>query len=294
MFKRMLIATDLSQALRSLVDCLGGLKGYGAEECLLLQCLNERESAPIAVSYATNVLKNLLQSQKEALEKQGYKVETRIVRGVAKKEIHRIATEENYNLIVVGSPECSLASEVLFGGLAYDVIYYAQKPVLLIRMEDTPDDEVTYIKTICCDIGTQILFPTDFSKNADLAFTYVKAMVKQGAKKVILLHVQDQYRIHPYLENRLDEFNQIDTIKLQKMKDTLQDQGQVEVDILLRYGSPAAEVLKAVHELNIQLVVMGRQGRGYVKELFMGSVSHHLVRHSPASVLLIPANCESE
>ena len=263
MFKRLLIASDLSKASRSLIDCLGALKAYGAEECLLLQCLNATEPTSSAVSYATNALKNLLQSQKETLEKQGYKVETRVVTGVPKKEIHRIATEENYNLIVVGSHEYSLASEVFFGNLAYDVIYFAQKPVLLIRMEETPGDDVTCIKTIGCDIGNQILFPTDFSKNADLAFNYVKEIVKYRAKKVTLLHVQDKYRISPYLEDRLDEFNQIDTMRLQQMKDILQDQGQVEVEILLRYGSPSVEVLTAVRELNVQLVVMGCQGTPY-------------------------------
>ena len=75
--------------------------------------------------------------------------------------------------------------------------------------------------------------------------------------------MQDKYRISPYLEDRLDEFNQIDTMRLQQMKDILQDQGQVEVEILLRYGSPSVEVLTAVRELNVQLVVMGCQGTPY-------------------------------
>jgi len=35
--------------------------------------------------------------------------------------------------------------------------------------------------------------------------------------------------------------------------------------------------------------VMGSQGRGFVSESFLGSVSHQVARRSPAPVLLIPA-----
>ncbi|WP_281432328.1 hypothetical protein [Desulfatitalea alkaliphila] len=36
MFKRFIVATDLSPASFSVVSCLGGLKTYGAEQCLLI------------------------------------------------------------------------------------------------------------------------------------------------------------------------------------------------------------------------------------------------------------------
>jgi nucleotide-binding universal stress UspA family protein len=36
-------------------------------------------------------------------------------------------------------------------------------------------------------------------------------------------------------------------------------------------------------------VVMGSQGRGFLAEVFLGSVSHQVVRRSPVPVLLVPA-----
>jgi len=44
-----------------------------------------------------------------------------------------------------------------------------------------------------------------------------------------------------------------------------------------------------VRDRDVQLTVMGSQGRGYVSDLFLGSVSHNVARQSVASVLLIPA-----
>jgi len=43
-----------------------------------------------------------------------------------------------------------------------------------------------------------------------------------------------------------------------------------------------------VEDAEVKLVVMGSQGRGYVKEFFLGSVSQNIARLSPSSVLLIP------
>ena len=44
-----------------------------------------------------------------------------------------------------------------------------------------------------------------------------------------------------------------------------------------------------ITEKVIRLVVMGSQGHGFIKELFLGSVSHGVARLSDASVLLVPA-----
>ena len=294
MFKRLLIANDSSQASHALMKCLEGLQVYGAEECLLVQCMDVRSPASSSVLFAKDILEKLLQKEKAVLENKGFKVETKIVEGAAKNEIHRIAKEENYSMIVIGAQEYSMASDLVWGGLAYDVIYFARKPVLVVRLEEASDEELSCGKSIGCDFTRHIMYPTDFSENANQAFNFVLEMVARGVKKVTLMHVQDQYRIFPYLEEKLDEFNRIDTDRLEMLKEILQKQGNAEVEILIKIGSPSVEILQAASEQNVQLVIMGSQGRGYVKEFFLGSVSHRLARHAKSSVLLIPAKRENE
>jgi len=289
MFSRLIIATDLSPASFAVVNCLGGLKALGAKQCLLLQCLSFQEAASIAFSYTTAFLESTLRQQKEALETQGFEVETRVVPGFAKHEINRIAAAEDYSLIVVGSLGHSLAGEASLGGVAYDVIHHARKPVLLVRLEVKPGDGQECVQAAPCDFSEHILFPTDFSETADHAFTYVEQLVANGAKRVTLFHVQDKARIEPHLTHRLEEFNQIDRGRLEKMAEALRGRGGADIDIALCYGSPFAEITRAIRERKAHLVVMGSQGRGFVKELFLGSVSHNVARHSDAAVLLIPA-----
>jgi len=289
MFSRFIVATDLSPASFAVVNCLGGLKAYGAEHCLLLQCLTLQEVGFVALSYTTAFSEGILTQQKETLEKQGFEVEARVVPGFARREINRIASEEDYSLIVVGSRGHSLTSEVFLGGVAEDVIHHARRPVLVVRIEVKTVDGVECVQPVRCDLTTHVLFPTDFSENADQAFAHVRALAAGGARRVTLFHVQDKARIDPYLSSRLQEFNETDRARLEAMKELLQPRSDLEVDIQVRYGSPFVEITRFIKEHDVHLVVMGSQGRGFVEELFLGSVSHNVARHSEAPLLLIPA-----
>lgn len=288
MYSKVIIATDLSSAAFAVVRNLSGIKAYGTEECLLLECLSLPQVGSIALSYTYSILQKNLQEQGEMLEKQGFKVETRIVPGMATIEINRIAAEENYSLVVVGAQSCSMVSEALLGGIAFDIIHRCRLPIFLVRLEENKVEGMSYYQAARCRYNQHILFPTDFSETADQAFQVVKELVSAGTGKITLMHVQDQAHIDPHLLSSLTEFNEIDEARLAAMKETLQKLGDVDVDIVLAYGNPSREIIHAVRDRQVQLTVMGSQGRGYVSDLFLGSVSHNVARQSDASVLLIP------
>jgi nucleotide-binding universal stress UspA family protein len=73
-----------------------------------------------------------------------------------------------------------------------------------------------------------VLFPTDFSENADHAFAYVEKLAAEGARRVTLLHVQGRARIDPYLMHRLEEFDQIDLARPEEMRKRLPKAGGAE------------------------------------------------------------------
>lgn len=289
MFERFIVATDLSPASDAVVGCLGGLHAFGARHALLLQCLDMQQATSVALSYSTTVLDDYLARQQQVLEKQGYEVETRIVPGFAKSEINRIAREEDYALIVVGSHGHSLVGEALLGGVASEVLHGTSRPVLIMHLKrDKVSGEVCVVPA-GCDLMSHILFATDFSENADHAFTFVENMVAAGARRVTLLHVQDLSRLEPHLAHRLDEFDAIDRARLAELEARLKARGAAEVEAVLRAGKPFLEIVALAKARGAHLVVMGSQGRGYVAEVFLGSVSHNVARHAEAPVLLIPA-----
>ena len=177
MFKRFIVATDLSPASFAVVSCLNELQSFGAKDCLLLQCLSFMDAASAALSYDTERLKEMLDEQKTILENQGFTVEARTISGTPKQEIVRIADKEDYTLIVIGSQGQSLMEEKLLGGVAYGIVTKSVKPVLVIPVQKRPGEEVP----VCDPVVTperlrrcHVMFAADFSETADRAFSYVE------------------------------------------------------------------------------------------------------------------------
>lgn len=290
MYKRMIVATDVSAASDAVVGCLSTLKTFGTKECLLLQCMGFSQAASASLAYDTETMKEMLGQQKKTLENQGFTVEARVVVGTPRHEVVRIAKEENYQLIVVGTQGRSLAGEKMLGGVAYGVINKSATPVLVVPIRKKDDDDQACEPMSLCGFNEHVLFATDFSETADNAFTHIERMVaSHGVEKIELLHVQDKVRIEKHLKHRLDEFNRIDADRLKYLKGILKTAGAEEVRTEVSYGIPAQEILARIKKDNVSMVVMGTQGRGFLGEVLLGSVSHAVTRHSQVPVLLIPA-----
>ncbi|BAC92155.1 universal stress protein [Gloeobacter violaceus] len=52
-------------------------------------------------------------------------------------------------------------------------------------------------------------------------------------------------------------------------------------------GSPEHAICKMAKEWSADLIVLGRRGRSGLSELFLGSVSNHVVHHAPCAVLVL-------
>lgn len=290
MFSKVMIATDLSEASDKLISCVTGLKQLGTQEVILFHALRIKHLDYLKFDLIRDAEPYLLK-QKAALEGYGYGFKTSIEIGESETsyELNRAAKKDDVSLIIIGSHGKSLLKHALLGGEATKILQHHQKPVLVIKIKVIERKEITSCEASCLNDTGRILYSTDFSDTAQLAFTYVEKMVESGWKKVSLLHVQDSSRIDRHLKERLEEFNEIDSERLQMLKDALIKKGATDVDIVLPYGLPAQEIIKASKNDHFSLIVMGSQGRGFTEEIFMGSVSHNVVRQADIPVLLTPA-----
>ena len=141
----------------------------------------------------------------------------------------------------------------------------------------------------------KILFCTDFSENADWAFTYALTLAKTFQAKLLFLHVTPQ-PVHPeqltiYLsEEKLEE------IKISQKKD-------LDVNLTTRYlhkmddfkdfqinvieGEPFLEILQRAKKESVDLIVMGTHGRTGLDHILFGSTAERVVRKAPCPVLTI-------
>lgn len=289
MFKKILIATDLSTASDSVITCMKGFKSLGVEEVILFYALGIRYM---------DTLKNLIQDtvepkllkQQNIIKAEGFNTTLEIAPGIPSEEIKRVAKDKNVSLIIVGSHGESAANHVLFriGGVTSEILHSHEKPLLLIRTKVSEVSGEKCVSLSCIDFKEKILFATDFSNMAYTAFDYVERLVEDGCKNVTLLHVQDKSKLEKHSQEKLNEFNRIDTERLEMHKERLIKSGATNVEIIIPFGNPTQEILNESKK-GFTLIVMGSQGRGFINEVFLGSISHNIARNSDTSVLLIPA-----
>jgi len=287
MFTKIPVATDASETSDHVINCLHQLHPLGAREVVLAHALGIRHLDSLKITL-TRLVEPSLSKQKYNLEKQGFKVKIEIGPLSPSFEINRIAEKEKVSLIALGSHGMGLSSHFL-GGMASEIIHNVPKPLLIIRLLVKEKAGTLCSEPACLDLRQSLLYATDFSDTAHRAFTYVEKMVESGWTKVTLMHVQDIVRLKDHLEHRLEEFNQIDQERLEMLKTKLIAKGAKEVKKLLPYGSVISEILKESKKAGYSMIVMGSQGRGFIKEVFLGSVSHQAVRLASLPVLLIPA-----
>jgi nucleotide-binding universal stress UspA family protein len=60
---------------------------------------------------------------------------------------------------------------------------------------------------------------------------------------------------------------------------------KVEVDVLLKDGEPAEEILLAAKDNTINLIAMGAYGHN-IREFILGSITEHVMREAPCPILL--------
>jgi len=289
MLSRVLIASDGSEATDHMMDCATDLVRVGARQATLVHVFHVRDVGGLSEQLRQAMLPQL-EAQRKILEEAGLQVKVETPVGIPFVEINRLAVERRADLIVVGSLGASLIGDVLLGSTAYSVIRTASIPVLLIRIEvaeGTTDG--ARCRALCAGLFRHILFPTDFSDTAERAQACLEYIVREGHSEVTLLHVQDQVKIERHLRHKLDEFNEIDGRRLERVKARLEQHGATAVHVDIPYGSPSALILDRARANDFTLILMGSHGRGLVKELFLGGVANNVARHAPLPVLFVPA-----
>ena len=61
----------------------------------------------------------------------------------------------------------------------------------------------------------------------------------------------------------------------------------IAVELHVRVGSPAAEIVRAATELGSTLIVMGSHGKRSIEELLLGSTVENVTKRAPCPVLVV-------
>jgi nucleotide-binding universal stress UspA family protein len=134
-----------------------------------------------------------------------------------------------------------------------------------------------------------ILVPTDFSDVSDRALEYAKTLAKPGNSELLLTHVDPPLNlITP------PEAAWIDDTEIQAMHQEQLEQSSAEL-VAQGYRSHAVslsgplydQLLSAIEEYKVDLIVLGTHGRKGLDRLLLGSDAEALLRHARCPVLSV-------
>ena len=255
----------------------------GLREVVLVHVVNIGDAGSLAVKFQ-EYDHLALEAQRQQLEQQGLQVTVKIPMGFPSYEINQIAEDEQVSLIMIGSHGSSVLKKVVLGRNSEQIIRDARKPVLIVKLTM---EEGSGCNLFCENLFQSILYPTDFSDDAEKVFPYLKQSVDAGCEKIVLLHVQEEQRIKPHLESRLEEFNQIDQDRLDRMKRELEALGAQNVKTIIRMGKTIPTILTVAEEEQSCLVALGARGRSLLGEIFIGSTANNVARYAKCPVLFV-------
>lgn len=191
-----------------------------------------------------------------------------VVEGHPTQQILERARKLMTGLIVMGSHGRTGMARLRLGSVAEDVVRASVCPVLIVKSVKDPGRLPT-IENILCPVNFTTLSQRCLDLSSELASAF-------GAR-LWVVHATDGE------EMNLDEIHQrICTWVPQDVR------GRCEVSEVVREGNAAEQILLMAREHSADLIVMGAQHRPFLEFTTLGTTTEKVMRHSLASVLVVP------
>lgn len=282
MFAKVLFPTDLSPYAEKTTEYVMGLKAIGVEKVIMVNILETGEEYPVTMARKKRTIEQL--KERETLfREQGLEVESRVEMGTPYREILKIADEEEVSLIVIGCHGKGLIDEVVIGSVSDRVTREAKVPVLLVKFKVLQDHMGPHLERRSAELFKKILYPTDSSSCSLSVMQFVREFKKVGNEEVIIANVVDS--THTKLSDIPNAVREMER-KLSVEKHIFEELG-VTARVAVPVGRPVEELLRIGKAERVSLIVMGSTGKGYFKQMLLGSVSENMVRHAKCPVLIV-------
>ena len=134
-----------------------------------------------------------------------------------------------------------------------------------------------------------ILVPTDFSDDAKQAASVAVAIATKFGSRITLVHVVTPFAL---MYEDLPSMDFVTPVEEAARKALARELELLRVnwpsaDSLFLRGPAAHEILGAIDSQDVDLVVIGKHGRGVLNRMLVGSVTERVVRHSSVPVMMV-------
>lgn len=138
------------------------------------------------------------------------------------------------------------------------------------------------------EIYKKILVAVDQSKQSEAAVQEAVAIAKRNQTSLFVLHVKDETRLSgtPYAMPLFIETLEAEAKAIHdKVKELAA--GEVPVEYHAYTGLPKKEIIDFALEHQIDLIVIGSNGKNLLDRFLLGSTSTYVVSHAPCNVMVV-------
>lgn len=291
---RITVATDGREGANGALHIASALSKRGAGPVLVLAVQEpmteiglvspeEMSSLRMLEQVGSARLRQAVEAQLRGVGTETSTWEVRVEVGSPPAVIADSARDHGASLLLLGLGRHAPADRWLGGETVLRVIQLAEIPVLAAD----PDAR---------SLPRSILVAEDFSDFSREAGALAAELLAPGGE----LHLAHVVGVATDIGIPLATYNWMDHHRedleklLEARRQALLTRGRAAVQTHTVPGPAAAELLRLAEETDAELIAAGRQGRGFIGRLLVGSVSTALVRRAKCSVLVVPAAAVSD
>lgn len=279
MFEKILYPTDFSEvSLQVLRECLPEFNSLGAREFHILHVVDITLTEFEAFTLQEVYREKMKELEKE-LEEKGLNVVTEVRIGIPSLEIAEYAEEKGIDLIVTPSVGENVWRRMFVGSTASNLARTTKRPVLMLKYVQEGEEYRPTFES-CSRIFERPLVALDFSKCSLKILETVKKF-EEVTKSILLLHSVDYGKVEE-IETNI----QIAEKNLQKSAKAFKKPAEIEVMV----GTASQAIIGTSLAKKATMIVVGKKGRSFLKDLLLGSTAERVLRDSKLPVLLVP--CE--
>ena len=145
----------------------------------------------------------------------------------------------------------------------------------------------------------KVLWPTDFSDNAEKALDYVTSLSEKYQTEVHVLYVIPELAVHEswygeFEKSHIDKIQEWEEKTAKKRLDQVCERYLRGCPLYIKHvssGDPAEEIIKLIEQEKIDMVIMATHG--HKGHFHFGSVAEKVVKNSPVPVVTIPIRAKN-
>ncbi|MGB5156880.1 universal stress protein [Desulfobacterium sp. N47] len=220
------------------------------------------------------------------LEKKGVKSKIRIEVGIPNAVILSIAEKEKVNMIVAGRKKRTLLERVYVGTHLLDLARRSPIPLLMDKYMAEYEVDGKILTRVNEHIFSHPMLATDWSCPSENALEALISL-KGLASNIIVAHNIGVKLTKAMSPAQFQEIKKESRKRLNEYRHRLIDAG-LEAQTSLTSGRTVAEIINVSRKHNASMIVLGRTGKDWLSQYWLGGVSHRVAETSELPVLLIP------